>query len=89
MLPLTTSLEQNSSLFYNNDFYNSNDLVDDISNTEANNVCVEPYKSTMALTQIIPLMIGVSIILIFLSMIRMSVSMILLLIKETIDPSLQ
>lgn len=88
MLPLTTSLEQHSSPFHNNDFYSSDDLVDDINNTATDNVCVELYNSTMTLTLIIPLMMGASVILIFLSIIRMSVNIIFLLIKETVDLSL-
>ncbi len=30
---------------YNNDFCNNDDSADDIKNTEADNVCVEPYNS--------------------------------------------
>ena len=41
VLPLTTSLEQRYSLYYNND-----DPIDDISNTEADNVYVKPSNST-------------------------------------------
>lgn len=45
VLPLKMSLEQYYSPFLNNNFHNNNDLIDDISNTQENGVCKEPYNS--------------------------------------------
>lgn len=44
-LPLTTSLEQRYSSFYNNDFRNNDDHIDDIGNTEVNNIYMESYNN--------------------------------------------
>ena len=44
VLPLTTSLCY--SPFHNNDFYDNDDSIDDISNTKVDNVCIDPSNST-------------------------------------------
>lgn len=61
------------SPFHNNDFRDNDDPIDDISNTKADNVCMDPSNSTRGTHFNITGDVGVSVIPIFLLIMRMSV----------------